>query len=261
MKLQDIVQQNLVKPLDFLEEDRELCHQIQTRLQDLGFLSSNSVDGIYGAQTQNAFVQFKRATRQSDLDILGPGSAELLIELKPLPGDGTLISKVQAEKIYGCSIQTQQLQDLNDCLKQFQINTPPRMRHFLSQTAHESGGLQWLKEIADGSAYEGKTKLGNTQPGDGPRFKGAGVIQLTGRDNYQAFANFIRDPKVMDGVDYVSMMYPFSSAGFWWHNNEMNALCDRGATVEEVTKRVNGGLKGLADRKAYYQKACQVIPD
>ena len=260
MKLQDIIQQNSVKSLDFLAEDPELCRQIQSRLKDLGLVSPDDVDGIYGAQTQSAFTQFKQATHQNDPDQLGPGSAKILIELKQLPGGGGLLSKAQTEAIYGRSIQVHQLKDLNDCLNRFQINTPARMRHFLSQTAHESGGLQWLQELASGSDYEGRDDLGNTHPGDGPKYKGAGVIQLTGRCNYQAFSDFIHDPNVMNGVDYVSTTYPFSSAGFWWHNNDMNALCDRGASVEAVTRRVNGGTNGLGDREAYYQKACQVSP-
>lgn len=260
MKLQDIIQQNLVKPLIFLAEDRELCLQTQSRLKDLGLLSQDGTDGIYGSQTKNAFVQFKQVTNQKDPDKLGPGSAKILIELKELPGGGGLFSKAQAEEIYGRSIQVHQLKDLNDCLNRFQINTPARMRHFLSQTAHESGGLQYMEEIADGADYENSAELGNTQPGDGPRYKGVGVIQLTGRFNYQAFSDFIDDPKVMNGVDYVSTTYPFTSAGFWWHNNDMNELCDRGASVGEVTKRVNGGYNGLEHREAYYQKACQVIP-
>ena len=77
-----------------------------------------------------------------------------------------------------------------------------------------------MKELASGSAYEGRKDLGNKHSGDGPRYKGAGVIQLTGRSNYQAFSDFIQDPKVMDGVDYVSMTYPFSSAGFWGKTSE-----------------------------------------
>ncbi len=261
MKLQDIIQQNLVRPIDSLGSDPELCRQIQTRLKDLGLLSPTSVDGVYGTQTHQAFIQFKEFTHQANPHELGPGSAKVLIELKELPNGAELISKVQAEYIYGCSIHFQQLQDLNACLKQFRINTPVRMRHFLSQTAHESGGLQFLKEIDNGWKYEGRTGLGNTQPGDGPKYKGAGVIQLTGRENYQKFSDFIGDPKVMDGVDYVSVTYPFTSAGFWWHNNGMNALCDRGASVEEITEQVNGGFNGLGDRKYYYQKACEVIPD
>jgi putative chitinase len=64
----------------------------------------------------------------------------------------------------------------------------------------------------------------------------------------------------MEGADYVSTTYPFSSAGFWWHDHKMNALCDAGATVEKVTRRVNGGTNGLADRQKYYNKACTVFP-
>lgn len=173
--------------------------------------------------------------------------------------ESQLISKVQAESIYGHIITDEQLADLNACLNRFEINTHPRMRHFLSQTAHESGGLQFVKEIASGKEYEGRKDLGNIHPGDGPKYKGAGVIQLTGRSNYQAFANYIHDSHVMDGVDYVSTKYPFTSAGFWWHNNNMNVLCDRGATVEEITRRVNGGLNGLSDREAYYAKALKIF--
>lgn len=260
MKLQDIIQQNFVAPIDFLAQDQELCQQIQCRLKDLGLVSPSDVDGIYDPETRTAFKRFKQATHQTNPDQLGPGSAKLLIELKQLPGVKGLLSKAQVEGIYGRPIQSHHLKDLNDCLAQFQINTPARMRHFLSQTAHESKGLQWLKELADGSKYEGRVDLDNVHPGDGPKYKGAGAIQLTGRENYQKFSDFIGDPKVMDGVDYVSKTYPLSSAGFWWHDNKMNALCDRGASVEEVTREVNGGLNGLADREAYYEKACQLIP-
>lgn len=259
MKLQDIFEQKLVKPLTYLQQDRELCHQVQTSLKDFGLLPSAGVDGIFGPRTQAAFFEFKKATHQSDPDNIGPGSAKLLIELKELPGGRNLMTAAQSKAIYGNPISDNQLKDLNNCLNRYQIITPARMRHFLSQTAHESGGLRWMKELANGSSYEGRRDLGNTQSGDGARYKGAGVIQLTGRANYQAFANFIKDPKVMQGCNYVASTYPFSSAGFWWMNNHMNALCDSGASVEQVTKRVNGGYNGLADRKAYYQKACNII--
>jgi len=176
--------------------------------------------------------------------------------------DGTtkiVITKQQAKAIFGCDVSDALLKDLNDCLNRYAINTPARIRHFLSQIAHESGGLRWMKELADGWAYEGRTDLGNTKPGDGPRFKGAGVIQLTGRANYQAFSQSVNDPKVMEGCAYVAQTYPFTSAGFWWATNKMNILCDQGATVEQVTRRVNGGYNGLEDRKYYYKKVCQVI--
>ena len=170
-----------------------------------------------------------------------------------------IVSKQQAEALFGNTITDPQLQHLNSCLVRYKITTAPRLRHFLSQIAHESGGLQYTEELADGSDYEGRDDLGNVNAGDGPKYKGAGVIQLTGRANYQAFSNAIADPKVMDGVTYVAAKYPFTSAGFWWNNNDMNALCDSGATVEQVTLRVNGGYNGLEDRQHYYQKACGIF--
>jgi len=173
-----------------------------------------------------------------------------------------LITKKQLSHIWDVketTISDRIMSDLNSCLSRFQINTPIRMRHFISQISHESGGGKWMKELASGSAYEGRRDLGNTQPGDGRKYKGAGFIQLTGRANYSEFSKFMNDPKIMDGVDYVALNYPATSAGFWWTNNNMNALCDRNPTVEEVTRRVNGGLNGIADRKVYYNRCLDVI--
>jgi predicted chitinase len=170
-----------------------------------------------------------------------------------------VISKQQADAIFGSDVAINLLRDLNQCLTRYQITTIARMRHFLSQIAHESGGLQWLEELDDGSYLEGREDLGNVNPGDGPRFKGAGVIQLTGRSNYEAFAKLIGDSRIMEGCAYVAQTYPFTSAGFWWHNNDMNALCDEGATVEDVTLRVNGGTNGLCDRQRYYDKASEYL--
>jgi predicted chitinase len=160
-------------------------------------------------------------------------------------GGSTLVTKAQLAHIWNCGENL--------------INTPVRIRHFLSQISHESGGGRYKEELASGADYEGRSDLGNTQSGDGKRYKGAGYIQMTGRANYQAFANYIKDPKVMDGVSYVAEKYPMTSAGFWWHNNNMNALCDTNPTVDQVTKRVNGGYNGLDDRKKYYARCCEVI--
>ena len=90
-------------------------------------------------------------------------------------------------------------------------------------------------------------------------YKGAGYIQLSGRYNYQKFSDYIGDPRVMEGVDYVAEHYPFSSAGYWWQSNGMNELCDTNPTVEQVTLRVNGGYNGLDDRKHYYFICQRVI--
>jgi predicted chitinase len=173
-----------------------------------------------------------------------------------------LVSMTQASAVFGRLPSPTQLDDLNACLKRFSINTPPRIRHFLSQIAHETGGLRWMQELASGDAYEGRKDLGNTQAGDGPRFKGAGALQLTGRYNYQRLADFIGDKEVMLGCQYVSTKYPFTSAGFWWHLNAMNSFIDNGASCRQVSAKVNGRdpANGLDDREGYYAKALKVFP-
>jgi putative chitinase len=170
-----------------------------------------------------------------------------------------VVRKNQVEEIFAKRITDYQFQELDKCLKRFEITTIPRVRHFLSQVAHESGGLQWMVELASGSAYEGRKDLGNIYPGDGRKYKGVDAIQLTGRANYQLFANFTNDPRVMEGWSYVSKTYLFLPSGFWWHRNNMNTLIDQRATVEMVSKRVNGGYNGLAERKRYYAKAVKII--
>ncbi len=152
------------------------------------------------------------------------------------------------------------LDDLNKCLNMFEINSNSRIRHFISQCSHESECGTYTKELASGKNYENRKDLGNTQPGDGPKYKGAGYIQLTGRFNYQKLADYLNDKDVMKGCDYVAQNYPWTSAGFWWHMNNMNSLCDKqDVTVEKVTRRVNGGTNGLQKRQKYYELACTIF--
>ena len=172
-----------------------------------------------------------------------------------------LVTMAQAAAVFTRSPSASQLADLNSCLRRFAINTPARIRHFLAQVGHESGGLRWMLELASGDAYEGRQDLGNTRTGDGRRFRGAGAIQLTGRYNYQRFADYIKDPDVMDGASYVSIRYPFTSAGFWWHLNAINAFVDQGASCRQVSAKVNGRdpANGLADREAYFARSVAAI--
>jgi len=172
-----------------------------------------------------------------------------------------LVTMAQAAAVFTRSPSASQLADLNSCLRRFAINTPARIRHFLAQVGHESGGLRWMLELASGDAYEGRQDLGNTRTGDGRRFRGAGAIQLTGRYNYQRFADYIKDPDVMDGAAYVSIRYPFTSAGFWWHLNAINAFVDQGASCRQVSAKVNGRdpANGLADREAYFARSVAAI--
>jgi putative chitinase len=173
-----------------------------------------------------------------------------------------LISKPQLAAIWECDaslIHNAEIDEMNACLVRYDITTPQRMRHFLSQTAHESGGGRYKKELASGAAYEFRDDLGNDEVGDGPKYKGAGYIQLTGKYNYLRLSEYLDDPQVMDGVDYVAENYPFTSAGYWWMDNEMNELIDNGADVLAVTRRINGGTNGLADRHHYYDICLKVI--
>lgn len=189
----------------------------------------------------------------------------VIIEPEPQPTEPEVPEYVtlgDLAYIWNCSpslIKDWEVEELNECLDRFGITTPQRIRHFLSQTAHESGGGKWMKELSDGWYLEGRSDLGNVHPGDGPKYKGAGYLQLTGRSNYRDLADFTGDERVMEGVEYVSTTYPFTSAGVWWYNNNMNFLIDNGGTVEEVTRRVNGGYNGLDDRKYYYNRCLQVI--
>ena len=175
-----------------------------------------------------------------------------------------LVTKAQAFHVFG-SISDKQLADLNACLKRFNINTKSRIRHFLAQVAHESGALNFVTEIWGPTqhqlAMEGSVALGNTEPGDGFKFRGGGVIQLTGRFNYQQFANAIGDQRVMQGADFVGSNYPFTSAGFWWENNNINEQVDSGASVNEVAAQPGGKFppNGFESRREYFALASEVI--
>lgn len=221
------------------------------------------VEGFSIPVTQVSVISNHYAFTSDDLRFRGEGYAFLEhFELIGGEAQKVIVTKEQAESLFGNAIADHQLEDLNSCLIRYEITTTLRLRHFLSQIAHESGGLQWFKELASGDDYDDRIDLGNTPEidGDGRIYKGAGVIQLTGRANYQAFSDAIGDPKVMEGVDYVAETYPFTSAGFWWTNNNMNELCDRDPSVEQVTLRVNGGLTNLEDRQFYFDKACSIFP-
>lgn len=144
--------------------------------------------------------------------------------------------------------------DLGEAMQKFDIATRQRAAMFIAQIAHESGGFRYREEIASGSAYEGRRDLGNTQPGDGRRFKGRTYIQITGRSNYQQVGralgtNFVRYPALL-----ASPRYAARGAAWWWSSHGCNQLADRGDFIA-VTRRINGGTNGLADRQRYYRRA------
>jgi putative chitinase len=143
-------------------------------------------------------------------------------------------------------------------MQEFEINTSARQAAFLAQVGHESGQLRYVRELASGVAYEGRADLGNTQPGDGRRYKGRGLIQITGRKNYEACGealglDLIGQPELLE-----QPVNACRSAGWFWQAHGLNELADAGDQVR-VTRHVNGGVNGLADRLALYEKAKEVL--
>lgn len=133
------------------------------------------------------------------------------------------------------------------------LETPLRLVHFMAQLVHESGSFRYMEEIASGQAYEGRADLGNTQPGDGKRYKGRGPIQLTGRTNYRAYGraagiDFERHPELV-AIPSIGLKV----ACMFWENKGLNQLADAD-DVRAITKRINGGLNGFDDRKAHLEK-------
>lgn len=137
------------------------------------------------------------------------------------------------------------------------INTPERIAAFLAQVAHESKEYLFMQELADGWDYEGRADLGNVQPGDGPRFKGHGPIQITGRANHRACGRYLgldleRDPLLLTEPRYGTA----SAVWFWTQGNgqiDLNLLADRG-WFKTITRVINGGLTGLSDRRQYWDR-------
>lgn len=148
---------------------------------------------------------------------------------------------------------------LNAAMKEFEIDqTGPREAMFIAQLCHESGGFRYVEELASGAAYEGRKDLGNTEPGDGVKFKGRGLIQITGRSNYRTCGDalgvdLLSDPPSLERHDLACR-----SAGWFWSSRGLNELSDKG-DFRMITKRINGGLNGWQDRLQFYEKAQQVL--
>ena len=147
-------------------------------------------------------------------------------------------------------------------MAEFEINTPARQAAFLAQVGHESGGLHWVVELwgptVAQSHYEGRQDLGNTEPGDGFRYKGRGLIQTTGRANYRAAARVLgvdleASPELLANPDMAAR-----SAGMFWQTHGLNELADAGDFMV-ITRRINGGTNGYEDRLALFEVAKEVL--
>ena len=158
------------------------------------------------------------------------------------------------------------LPHLDAAMGEFAINTPARAAAFLAQLAHESGEFRWMEEIWGPTSAQRRyeppstlaARLGNTQPGDGSRFKGRGPIQLTGRANYQRFGKLLGIDLIAEPQRAASPDVAFRIAALYWANRGLNALADTG-DFREITRRINGGFNGLADRMKYFERATTIL--
>lgn len=165
----------------------------------------------------------------------------------------------------GCSIDKARsyVTDYNRALIAANCTTVNRSAMFAAQIGHESAGLRYMEEIASGAAYEGRRDLGNTQPGDGRRFKGRGPIQLTGRHNYGLFGAWCHGRGLVPTSDHfqrhpaevATSRWGFLAASWYWTaaRPKINGQCDAGDLVA-VTRSINGGTNGLADRRARWDR-------
>ncbi|NNA17695.1 glycoside hydrolase family 19 protein [Pseudomonas lundensis] len=151
---------------------------------------------------------------------------------------------------------------LNTAMLRYQIVGAKRVAAFVAQIGHESGQLVYVREIwgptPAQAKYEGRADLGNTQPGDGSKFRGRGLIQITGRANYKACGealdmDLINQPELLEKPQHACM-----SAAWFWASRGLNTLADEGK-FDTITRRINGGLNGLADRQALYARALKVL--
>lgn len=150
------------------------------------------------------------------------------------------------------------IEGLGVACETYSIDTPERIAAFLAQLAHESGSLRYVTELASGEAYEGRKDLGNTEPGDGKKFKGRGLIQITGRTNYtdvgKAFGvNFVAEPTKLAEPPYAA-----KTAGWLWSRAGLNKFADA-LDVRAVTRRINGGYNGFDDRFAHWLRIRKVF--
>jgi len=170
--------------------------------------------------------------------------------------------------------------------------TPVRASHFFAQTSHETGGFKAFSENLNYSAqglqgifgkyfpgfleesyarqpekianrvYASRMGNGDEASGDGWKYRGRGALQLTGKSNYKAFAEYLKKPEILDTPDLVATTYAFESAMFFFDRNKLWSICDRGvndAAILALTKRINGGTHGLEDRKAKTKKYYEYV--
>lgn len=193
----------------------------------------------------------------------------------PPPPRPSIVTAELLVRAVGCSPAVAEVfaPHLDETCHLYGIDTPVRLAAFLAQVGHESGSLVYVREVwgptPAQAGYEGRADLGNTEPGDGSLFRGRGLIQVTGRANYRAVRDrmrarlgwdltpdFVESPKALETPRWAAL-----SAGDYWASRSLNDLADADNhyAFQQMTKRINGGLNGLADRLLRWDRAKRVL--
>ena len=181
-------------------------------------------------------------------------------------GDGVILTEEELKSVSGASDALVQLYQphLNQEMKAKEISTPLKKSHFLAQLCIESGSLKYAEELASGVDYEGRADLGNTETGDGKKFKGRGLIQITGRTNYTAFGKYCGEDFIT-GSNHKKVAEPkhaVLSAIWYWSSRSLNQHAEDDEFLN-ICYRVNGGFNHVKERATYLKKGYEVfkIPD
>lgn len=255
-------------------------------------------DGIFGAGTATAVKKWQAENGLTADGIVGDGTWSKMFSGNVVKEDKVITPTIVSSSVSGLKIEKLKghipdnvLAQIPETAAKFNITNNLRLAHFLAQCGHESGGFKAVSENVNYSAaglkgifgkyfpgnlaesyarnpqkiasrvYGGRMGNGPEETGDGYKYRGRGYIQLTGKQNYTNFAKFIGEDTV-NNPDLVATKYPLASAGFFFDSNKLWAICDKGAdnaTVTAVTKRVNGGTIGLADRIKHFNEYYKLL--
>lgn len=235
--------------------------QAALNLSQLSFVSEDNVviDGVMGKRTILAITRYQEEiVGMSKPDGRVDPNGTTIKSLKKSIKKGLSMEALTAIMGYGNTVVIKGYYPLLvNQLPKYGINTPLRIAHFVAQVGHESMSFIYTEELASGSAYEGRKDLGNIEKGDGIRFKGRGLIQLTGRKNYSDYGDYACLNLLTKGNERLLSLHPIYAldVSLWfWDKRKLNNYSDKD-DLRAITKRVNGGFNGLSDRQNYLDRA------
>ncbi|MSP91373.1 MAG: peptidoglycan-binding protein [Myxococcales bacterium] len=236
----------------------EAVTDVQARLTRLGF--GTPVSGSFQPATVQTVSEFQKAYGLPATGRVDQKTAAALVK-----ADMCSVTLEQFLQLFQVDAARagKELRGLNPSMYLAGLTTVERKAAYLAQIGHESGGLQWFEEFASGADYEGRRDLGNNQAGDGKKFKGRGAIQVTGRANYREAsgdlagmtggADLEKNPGRAKDDDMKYLV-----AAWFWQKRGLNEHADAGQ-FDSITRRINGGTNGKADRDKRHQQALKVL--